>query len=105
MKIIGIILSFLVLILSIMPCSDKAAPQAGQQVRYELTGQSTHHSLPAQDDCSPFCHCACCALSAVVAPVAILDIRPALPGKVFHSVYCSSIRALPRAIWQPPQLS
>ncbi|WP_317041934.1 DUF6660 family protein [Chitinophaga costaii] len=105
MKILGVILSFLVLILSIVPCSDEMMMHTGQAAQVQVSQEMPLHHLPFQDDCSPFCHCACCATFVIIAPVTDHGMRAAQPGKVFNSTYLSLIVAIPRTVWQPPQLS
>lgn len=101
----GVILSLLVLVLSIMPCSDEGAVGIMERARVEVAQPSHSPQQPFQDECSPFCHCACCATVAVVAPVAELNMHTITPGRVFNAYYLSRILEFPRAIWQPPQLS
>ncbi len=88
-----------------MPCSDEGNVPAAAHTRVVAASHSHSHKLPFQDDCSPFCHCACCATVAVVTPAADLDIHTITPDRVFNAHYLSEIREFPRAIWQPPQLS
>ncbi|GAT63988.1 DUF6660 family protein [Paludibacter jiangxiensis] len=102
MKLLAYILSFYVILLTLMPCVD--LPQDNRLHRQEITAQTstTHHDY--QDICSPFCTCNCCSGPVVCTSVKI-EINGAiaeprrfssyLPASEFN-LYCS--------IWQPPKL-
>lgn len=102
MKFFAAIMAVVVLALSVMPCADKDNfINAGKT---EIANTINHQSDPQQDNCSPFCQCACCAGFSVnhfIASIAIVELFQSktqtafLPGGVLDI-------ALP--IWQPPQL-
>lgn len=55
------IVASLILLMSMAPCSDDIAVLTGAQIDTEI-GQTTpsDHEHGEEDDCSPFCSCACC---------------------------------------------
>jgi len=58
MKIIAVILSVYVMVLTAMPCTDVHAADTNSVV-LELLEQDQYHSYDV-DLCSPFCFCVCC---------------------------------------------
>lgn len=74
MKIISVILAFVILILSAIPCDD-IAPVEGDamaSIQYDTStvdSTSEHSEEHKESDlCSPFCTCVCCS-SIVLKPV------------------------------------
>ncbi|MGO4292020.1 DUF6660 family protein [Chitinophaga sp. RAB17] len=101
MRLISYILTLLVLVLSCIPCSDKATTRVAV-IQYTAPEGAQHASI---DACSPFCICACCATNPVLSEHIVYSLyRPDL--SVTHPVFCCSfVQELPFAVWQPPQLA
>lgn len=58
MKILTLILSIYVLVLTAIPCVD--VPKENSMNKYELTNTSSDQHENDTDHCSPFCTCDCC---------------------------------------------
>ena len=104
MKPLSLICAMIVLVLNFVPCAD-AQETADQYTTFSYQQSATDHTHPLGDQCSPFCHCSCCAASSI-APLHLLITLPlqnysttAIP--YFTKRYVSI--SLP--IWQPPQWS
>lgn len=54
------ILSLFFLMLSVLPCSDKAPKE---ELNQEQVADNDCDSPKAGDLCSPFCHCQCCSIN------------------------------------------
>ncbi len=104
MKVLAVILSFYLLILTAIPCIDSYY-DANTSCKTELTQQNPdnhHHS--DSDNCSPFCTCNCCATSVVFqSQMAQLTCFPFTAKQYFSgtSVFISDPLA---TIWQPPKI-
>ncbi|MGB0521747.1 MAG: DUF6660 family protein [Flammeovirgaceae bacterium] len=69
MKHVTFILSLLIFVMSVLPCSD---PYTFEETSVIL--QSEHdHSEDATDFCSPFCTCACCGVNVNINPQSYLN--------------------------------
>jgi hypothetical protein len=67
MKIITYILALTILGLSVYPCSD------GLDCDEEQEATSHNHSEDEEDDCPPFCVCACCGSNYTESKVKIIE--------------------------------
>ena len=56
------ILSLFFLMLSVLPCSDRAP---GEKLKLEQVAASDCDNPEAGDLCSPFCHCQCCSMNYI----------------------------------------
>ncbi|SHN19347.1 hypothetical protein SAMN05444387_4587 [Flavobacterium pectinovorum] len=100
-------MSFIILIISFMPCADMEMNNAAQKTA-QFTETHIDHSHDTQNDlCSPFCVCSCCGVQVLSYASAInfdfhvigaLIKRP-LPNYI--SVLASNFYG---SIWQPPQI-
>ena len=69
MRITAIILSILIMVLSCIPCDDVIAQTIRSSNKTEQSQAPRQHDEPGDLDlCSPFCHCACCAVVSMVTP-------------------------------------
>jgi len=94
-------MAIIVLVQSILPCAD--ATEVANKAKTTVS-KAASQQLPQRDDCTPFCHCSCCASFAVVqftaevkAPVAVTNIQ-----ETVHIP--SNIIQVTLPIWQPPRL-
>ena len=105
LKISAFILSILVLVLSCMPCADAATDTKQTGAKYETvkhTEQQNHDNKA--DDCSPFCHCACCSGFTINHFIAVLTHTPQYENNPTNSFLSSVVIGIASTIWQPPQL-
>ena len=103
MKLTTIILSFLILVLSIKPCSD--GNNAEDQHQDEISAEHNHQN-DSDDSCPITCICNCCGISITYEPLATFELLN------FHKIstqliatYQSNYRFdFHSNIWQPPQV-
>jgi predicted metal-binding protein len=102
-KILCLILSFYVVLLSIKPCcADNDCNDAALQK--EQAGNRPHKKECS--GCSPFFTCGSCVGFIVTKPLAIALAQAAeVPFKHCTAYQQPCIPAVSLAIWQPPQLS
>jgi len=103
MKMLSVILAFLVLGLSCLPCDDNASIAQIGNLTIELANHQ--NSQDHKDACSPFCHCTCCASFLLnhtqPLPSTRNDSRPAS----FSCYLPAHLIEVSLPVWQPPQLS
>lgn len=107
MKFAGYILSFYILLLSVVPCcafddcpQDKAAQgKAG-------TEQTSEHETGDDDckACSPFFNCEGCATAVVSFEAISFETIDPLSPKVYTGFIASHIPIVHYDFWQPPKL-
>ena len=103
MKIIALIMAFLVLALSVMPCGDANAASEGKS-KTELGKSHNEDDNSQQDDCSPFCTCTCCAGFSINHFIASLTPIPPYESTAAAAHLPASVLDVALPIWQPPQL-
>jgi hypothetical protein len=103
MKGITIILSLLILVLSIKPCSD--GTNAEDQHQDEISANHNHQN-DSDDSCPMTCICNCCGMTITYQPVQTFDLKLTIKiSTVDFSTYQSNYRFdFHYNIWQPPQL-
>jgi hypothetical protein len=103
MKFIAVILAFIVLGLSVMPCNDIHGNTEMQKT--EISGNSNDNHQNDIDYCSPFCSCNCCSHSVFVNAI-FLDFNFFFYTTANYSNFDSHIISpLSISIWQPPKMS
>lgn len=105
MKVIAFIISFIILGLSCLPCSDSKPLVKDATAVSVLTQLHSDPSDTHPDLCNPFCSCACCGVTPTAAKITPVTLD--LPRA--HSVYVDRYASGPALsialpIWQPPQL-
>ncbi len=103
MRIIAIILSILTITLSALPCDDEVIIDS-EQLTF-VSQSADNHSHSANDLCTPFCVCVCCA-SIVIEPNIQQDIsNSVISTSELNTYYIVSFSGnfLDR-IFQPPQV-
>jgi hypothetical protein len=96
-------MAFLVLALSVVPCADINA-SANDEAKAEITKSTQQKGDPQQDDCSPFCHCTCCASFSVNNYVATINFPDLLSITDFSSFLLDNLIERSRPVWQPPKI-
>lgn len=105
MKFVVLLCSIYLLGISLFPCNDSAAKDITLTSVQQLTANSSQHAV--QDECSPFCTCACCnvsfslhhLLAGVEAP------RPAvLSAEKIRLRDFNFVSGYSGNIWQPPKI-
>ncbi|WP_372795175.1 DUF6660 family protein [Lutibacter sp.] len=103
MKGITIILSLIILVLSVKPCSDG---NNAEDKHADGIGINHNHGQDSDDSCPVMCICDCCGMSVTYEPIStlILNHNLKISTKLF-STYQSNYRLdFHSNIWQPPQL-
>jgi len=102
MKFITIILSLLILVLSIKPCSDGNNTEDQQQ---DEISDNHNHQNDSDDTCPITCICNCCGITITYQPIIKfdLDLNNQISTEilsVYQSIYRFNFHS---NIWQPPQ--
>lgn len=97
-------MAFLVLALSCLSCADKGMPSKSESVQYELVKEISNQDNDKDDNCSPFCQCACCPGFSVNHPLLVSDFSIEHISLKFPSHISFDLLGLALPIWQPPQL-
>jgi hypothetical protein len=101
-KYIAVFLAAYMLVLLCMPCKDNCNTSQHKTPSTYAAAQDHHHE--ENDQCSPFCFCACCATSITVVAFPKLEISLQINIEKF-SVYTSSfVSEVNSSIWQPPKI-
>lgn len=102
MKGVAIILSLLMLLLSIKPCSDGLNAEQQEDISIELDHS---HSNDTEDSCPTTCMCSCCGTSITFEVIQTRDIfSKEIISTLVFSEYNSDYRFdFHSNIWQPPR--
>ena len=103
MKFITIILSLLILVLSITPCSD--GNNSEDQHQDEISANHNHQN-DSDDSCPITCACNCCGMTITYQPLQAytLGLNNQISTEIisdYQSIYRFNFHS---NIWQPPQL-
>jgi|TARA_B110000093_G_scaffold169938_1_gene198383 hypothetical protein len=103
MKFITIILSLIILVLSIKPCSD--GNNAEDLHKDEISAEHNHQN-DSDDTCPITCICNCCGIAITYQPIQTFELGINNPISteiisVYQSIYRFDYHS---NIWQPPQL-
>lgn len=103
MKSVTLILSLLILVLTIKPCSD--GNNAEDQHKDEI-GVNHNHQEDSDDSCPVTCICNCCGMTITYEPIQTIDLKLNFKiSTIDFSTYQSNYRfGFLSNIWQPPQL-
>jgi hypothetical protein len=105
MKFVAFIMAFLILSLPVLPCADDGSAPDADKAKTEIVQQ---HSQPEEqehnDNCSPFCHCTCCAGVSISHIFTIVSSLLLMDGKSYTSYLPDHLIEYSSPIWQPPQL-
>lgn len=103
MKFFAFILSFYFLALSCFPCGDVQECNAKEDQKISISAQHEGHDHQTED-CTAFCSCGCCAVSAFYQPIESLKIPKPVLQSVKFEFEKSFISNDLHSIWQPPRL-
>jgi hypothetical protein len=106
MKFVAFIMAFLVLVLPVLPCADEGFASDADKAQIEIVKQ---HSQPEEqehnDNCSPFCHCTCCAGFSINHFFEASSSPVFFDNKSYTSYLPENIIKVSHSIWQPPRFS
>ena len=97
MRLLSFIGIVLVLVLNLVPCGD-AMPALNGSTKIE----QAHHSERNNDNCSPFCNCACCSTASVIKDTLIIASPFADHIPVLSAHLSGKFITVDLPIWQPP---
>lgn len=109
MKSASIILSFILLVLSSLPCIDADKDVVTDAIDSVVAHSKDHSKELHSDLCSPFCVCNCCGVQVLnFTPTLVFEALP-VPlayAEKPQTTYSSNLASqFVGGIWQPPQLS
>lgn len=88
--------------LTLFPCADVPCANEPKQATEETAFHNSHNS--ENDTCSPFCVCACCAMSVHLEKMMPFNT----PVQVYNDLVATSMPFYKHlheiAIWNPPKL-
>jgi len=89
-----------------MPCADNAFANSPEKTKNAMAKHSSPQDHQDEDNCSPFCTCACCA-SGFNFSFLPYRINCAEFSGELNFVEHSSLKVckISSAIWQPPKIS
>jgi len=99
MRLLAFIGIVLILALNLVPCGDTVSVLDGN-----AKIEQAHHQETNNDNCSPFCNCACCSTASVIKDVLIVTVPFADHIPVLPAHLSGKFITVDLPIWQPPQL-
>jgi len=106
MRIFSFILLLYLTALSIVPCTD-GMPQSSNysHVEFSITEHDHNHS-DHQDDCTPFCVCACCGSIIILATVQpMVESKSEISTDYLFNYTFEYSFDYSDGVWHPPSLS
>jgi len=100
-------MAFYILVLSVVPCSDVHNVCNDKSTKKELT-QNHDHKQDQDDNCSPFCTCACCAASVIAVDFKPFKLKKPTAFSISQKVSIRNFSFLSNFygnIWQPPKIA
>lgn len=105
MKLFTFLMSFYLLGLSLLPCSDGKECNAKTEARVSATANHQQHEHKPEA-CTPFCTCSCCAASAFYSPLNKMQASKIVFQSEKYPLLDEDAKTdVLSSIWQPPQLS
>ena len=107
MQQFSIILAIYILVLALMPCSDKLEFCNGSEVSHSILDPHGHdHHDHEGDECTPFCACACCgSLLTFQAKYLDLDFITFISTKCEFYFLSDYSHGYVKGVWHPPVIS
>ena len=107
MKAIAFFMAFYILVLGAVPCSDMHNKCNTENSKTELT-QNHNHQNDTNDNCTPFCTCACCSASVVALDFAPFHIKKPAEFSISQKITIRNFSFVSNYfgnIWQPPKIT
>jgi len=106
MRMLALILSFYITVLSIVPCSDNSPNNTIHSNIEVSTSKHDHNHSDHQDDCTPFCACTCCG-SFVIEPINhfLIDNKIVISSDCLFCYSFNYVFDFYEVAWHPPSLS
>ena len=98
-------MAFVLLGISCLPCNDDIIAITQTKAQTEIGKQHDHGKMQDHtDNCTPFCHCTCCAGFSFNHPVTEKDSIIPFHATKHTPQYTASVIEISLPVWQPPQL-
>ena len=98
-------MAVLVVVLSCIPCADRAIAGGKEEVKAALVTQGDgHEDCEHEDACSPFCNCTCCTSFSMNFIAVFSTCLPEVFNQYFSPYQVDNTLEISLPIWQPPQL-
>ena len=107
MKIFAFFMAIYILVLGAVPCSDMHNKCNTENSKTELT-QNHNHQNDTNDNCTPFCTCACCSASVVALDFAPFHIKKPAEFSISQKITIRNFSFVSNYfgnIWKPPKIS
>lgn len=106
MRILAFILCIYITALSVVPCTDGMSQNSNHSDIEVSTTEHDHNHSDHQDNCTPFCVCACCGTM-----ITLPTVQPLVMSRIvistdylFHYTFDYSVD-YSEEVWHPPSLS
>jgi len=104
MKFLAYILSLVILISAISPCTEGRIDDC--KTKKSISGMDIQMDHEEKESCAPLCVCSCCGIFSTTISFSVSFIRLAEPASPFTCFYTApQLKDFPNIIWQPPKLS
>jgi hypothetical protein len=106
MRLFTLILSICIVALATVPCSDSLGQHASKTETNLSVSQDNHDHSKHNDDCTPFCSCACCgSIFNIPNSLALIEVRIAISNSYLFPYNSDYSFDYSEGIWHPPSLS
>ena len=94
------LLMLLILAMNFKPCADEL-PLKVNAKEYSFQKEANHQD--ENDDCSPFCYCACCSVRTVTKTEVSLSFYLQNIAELLPSHFSGKAITVAFPVWQPPK--
>lgn len=106
MKIVGFLLAFYLILLSVIPCCaldncTEDEPALSSPPEQKANQEKEDDSC---DNCSPFFNCAGCATATIAFEPVSMEIIPIKTSSVYTGYIQTAVSEIEYDFWQPPRL-
>ncbi|WP_418382261.1 DUF6660 family protein [Wenyingzhuangia fucanilytica] len=106
MRFVALILSFIVFVMAILPCTDSIFTNVNEVTNTEICDTHQEHSEDVHDECTPLCTCNCCGTS-ITLPL-LITFQDNHINIYDNSCYFYSYHyhyKFAKGLWHPPNIS
>jgi hypothetical protein len=104
MKFFALIMAGVVLALSLFPCTDAVCAARAELIKTEFAKQLPAKDNEHKEECSPFCHCSCCAGFSINHWLLSISPLPSKNGNNLSVYITAQLINISIPVWQPPKL-
>jgi len=105
LKFFSFIFIIYIIVLTVQPCDDLAAPIQGSETSAVANIERPDEDCGTGETCSPFCFCSCCHVTAVFQYTVLgPDVPPTWIAEIRMPEYSNpDVRTYNTSFWQPPK--